>query len=487
MEDIQQAPQNIDQIISEAFQPIADFVSSVVFYAIPVTPDIEIKIILIWLAAAALFFTIYLGAINVRLFGHAISLLFSEEKQTKKTKGQISRFQALTTSLSGTVGLGNIAGVAAAISIGGPGAMLWMIIMGFLGMSTKFAEVMLAVFYRKNIDTEDGKNTFGGPMYYLKEAFVERNLPQIGTIVAAAFAFLCICGAVGGGNMFQANQAYQQAVNVSGGAESILAQNGWMFGVFLAILVGIVIIGGLKSIAAVASKLVPVMGGIYLLAGIVVIALHYQNIPSALLSVIESAFSMEAGIGGFMGGMLVGIQRAAFSNEAGLGSAAIVHANAKTDNAVSQGLVGMLGPFIDTIVICSVTALVIVVTGVYQQTDGLGGIELTSQAFAMGIPWFPYILALTAFLFAYSTIITWYYYGERGTHYLFGESKLVEIIFKMMFCGFIIIGASMNLKSLIDFSDAMILAMAFPNILGLFILAPKIKSELKKYKQAIKK
>ncbi len=478
------AQKSIDTRIDEAFQPIAEAVTSVVFYAIPFGELFELRIILFWLAFAAIFFTLYLGFINIRLFKHTICLLFCSNKQDKG-EGQISRFQALTTSLSGTVGLGNIAGVAVAISVGGPGAMFWMILMGFFAMSSKFAEVMVAVQYRQHPDPERPEIIVGGPMFYLKAAFEERNLPKVGTIIAGLFAFLCICGAVGGGNMFQANQAFQQVLNVSGGDAGFWAGKGWLFGLILSALVAIVIMGGIQSIAAVASKLVPIMGGIYLLAGIIVIGIHYSNIPEALLSVFHSAFSMEAGIGGFMGGLLVGVQRAAFSNEAGLGSAAIVHATAKTDSAVSQGLVGMLGPFIDTIVICSITALVIVVTGVYQGAEGIGGVELTSKAFEMGIPWFPYVLALTVFLFAYSTMITWYYYGEKGATYLFGENIFVESFFKLIFCIFIVIGSSMTLGNLIDFSDAMILAMAFPNILGLILLAPMIKREVKKYIQSI--
>jgi len=477
----------LDEQINTAVQPVADFVSSVVFYAIPVTPDFEVKIILIWLALAALFFTLYLGFVQFRLFGHAVRLLFQKETGLMKPDGQITRFQALASSLSGTVGLGNIAGVAVAISVGGPGAMVWMILMGFLAMASKFAEVTASVHFREHPDPERPEIISGGPMYYLQKAFDRYNLSHLGGFIAAVFAFFCICGAVGGGNMFQSNQAYQQLVNVSGGEASFFADKGWLFGLILAGLVGVVIVGGIKSIANVASRLVPAMGALYIVAGLVVVGMHYANIPAAMGAVFQDAFSMEAGLGGLLGGLLVGVQRAAFSNEAGLGSAAIVHATARTENAVSQGLVAMLGPFIDTIVICSVTALVIVITGVYETTEGVSGIALTSEAFASGLPWFPYVLALTAFLFAYSTILTWYYYGQKGSAFLFGENRYVEIGFQVIFCLCIVIGSSMPLSQLIGFSDAMILAMGFPNILGLFLLAPLLRKELKKYEQDLER
>lgn len=474
----------IDARIDELFAPIADTVSAIVFYAVPLTENTDLKLILVWLVSAALFFTIYLGFINLRFFRHAIDLV--RGKFDTDGDGQISRFQALTTSLSGTVGLGNIAGVAVAISVGGPGATIWMMLMGLFGMSTKFAEVMCAVKYRHHPDPENPENISGGPMYYLRDAFNNYNIPYLGRGAAVLFAVCAIGGSFGGGNMFQANQAYQQILNVTGGETGFLADRGWLFGIGLAILVGIVIIGGIKSIAAVASKLVPVMGAIYMGAGLIVIGIHYQNIPGALGTIFTEAFSPSAGFGGLIGVLLVGVQRATFSNEAGLGSAAIVHATAKTDDAVSQGLVGMLGPFIDTIVICTVTALVIVISGVYEGGQGVEGVALTSKAFASGISWFPYILALTVFLFAYSTMITWSYYGLKSVTFLFGETKAVEMAFKLVFCACVIVGASVQLGSIIAFTDAMMLSMAIPNILGLYLLAPEIKRDVKAYIARIK-
>lgn len=470
----------IDQQIDAYFKPVADGLSSIVFYSVPVIEGLEVKLILLWLVAAAVFFTVYLGFVNFRHFGRAIHILRGKYDE-KTDDGEISRFRALATSLSGSVGLGNIAGVAIAVSIGGPGAVIWMIIMGFLAMSSKFAEVTLGVKYRRHNDPDHPDAISGGPMYYLYEAFAQKGMASVGKILAVVFAVCCIGGAVGGGNMFQANQAYSQVMHVTGGEEGLLGGQGWLFGLGLAGLVALVIIGGIKSIANVAGRLVPIMAAIYLLAGLVVIALHVNAIPGAFVAMFQSAFSMEAGIGGMLGGILVGVQRAAFSNEAGLGSAAIVHSAARTNYPAEQGLVAMLGPFIDTVVICTLTGLVIVITGVYTQAEGLSGVELTSQAMASGVSWFPYVLALTVFLFAFSTMITWSYYGEKAVGYLSGESGLAKLAFKVFFCACVVIGASMELGNLIAFSDAMILSLGIPNILGLFILAPVIKKELGDY------
>lgn len=479
---------NIDQKINAFFEPVADAAVNIVFFSLPLMEGLDVKLILLWLVVAALFFTFYLGFINFRYFKHAIDLVRGKDETDSdpKTEGEITRFQALTTSLSGTVGLGNIAGVAIAISVGGPGAMFWMIVMGLFSMATKFSEVALAVKYRKHMDPDHPEAISGGPMYYLKEAFAKHKMAKLGSIVAGIFAICCIGGSLGGGNMFQANQAYMQAVNVTGGEQSFLNDNGWMFGLFLAFLVGLVIIGGIRSIARVTSKLVPLMGAIYIVAGLIVIGLHMSDLPAAIGTVVQSAFSLQAGIGGLLGGILLGVQRAAFSNEAGLGSAAIVHSTAKTNDHVSQGFVAMLGPFIDTIVICSVTALVIVITGAYQNVDGMGGVELTSQAFASGLSWFPYVLALTVFLFAYSTLITWSYYGLKAVTFLFGERDSIALVFKLVFCGFVIVGCTMDLKSIIDFSDAMILSMGIPNIIGLYLFAPELRRDVKAYAKKLK-
>ncbi len=474
---------SLDQQIDTAVKPIADAIANVIFYAEPIS-GYDIKLILVWLVAVALFLTIYFGFINFRYFGHAINLVRGKYDD-KADSGEINRFQALATSLSGTVGLGNIAGVAVAVSVGGPGAVFWMMVMGFLGMSSKFAEAALGVKYR--VYSDDKKHVAGGPMYYLKAAFDKKDQKYFGSFLAVVFAICTVGGAIGAGNMFQSNQAYQQVVNVSGGDASFFADKGWLFGIILAFFVGAVIIGGLKSIAAVASKIVPLMGAIYLIAGLIVIAINYQNIPAGIIEIFRLALAPEAGMGAIIGAILIGVQRAAFSNEAGVGSAAIVHATAKTKDHVSQGFVGMLGPFIDTVIICMVTALVIVMSGVYVDSEGMEGVSLTSRAFQSAIPWFPYVLALTVLLFAYSTMIAWFYYGLKALNYLFKEKTWIDLTYKIVFCLFVIIGASSALDSIILFSDAMIFAMAIPNVIGLYVLAPELEKDIRKYIQALKK
>lgn len=474
----------IDKIIDTAFEPIANAVATVIFYSVPVM-GLDIKIVLVWLVVAAIFFTIYYGFINIRYFGHAIDVLRGKYDK-ENDEGQINRFQALMTSLSGTVGLGNIAGVAVAISVGGPGAAFWMAIMGLFGMSTKFTEVTLGVKYRQHGSKSHPEAISGGPMYYLRSAFERHRFPLMGKFMAGLFAVCCVGGTIGAGGLFQANQAYQQALTISGGDAGFLADKGWLFGLFMAILVGLVIIGGIQWIAAVSSRVVPAMALIYIVAGFVVIGFHYTAIPAAMQTIFEMALYPEAGIGALMGALLMGVQRATFSNEAGLGSAAIAHSAVKTDMPISQGMVGMLGPFIDTVIICMVTALVIVISGAYLEGSGIEGVELTSRAFASGISWFPYVLSLTVFLFAYSTMISWSYYGLKCATYLFGERDIVEGLYKFIFCVFIVIGASTQLSSIILFTDAMVFAMAVPNIIGLYILAPEIKKDLKIYLQQIK-
>lgn len=476
---------SIDNILNDGFKPISEAAAAVVFYDVPFF-GYDLKLILVWLMAAGLFFTFYLGFINVRYFGHAIDILRGKHDK-EGTDGEINRFQALATSLSGTIGLGNIAGVAVAISVGGPGATIWMIAMGFFSMSTKFTEVMLGVKYRHHGNKDNVSSISGGPMYYLRDAFANRNIPYLGRFMAGFFALACVFGTIGAGPLFQTNQAYQQVLNISGGDASFFADKAWLFGLIMAVLVGAVIVGGIKSIAVTASRIVPLMGIVYLVAAMIVIMIHYTSIPEAVMTIVEDAFSLEAGLGGILGGVLMGVQRAAFSNEAGFGTAAIAHSSAKTDEPVTQGLVGMLGPFVDTVVVCTSTALVIVITGAYLGGDGMEGVALTSRAFADGISWFPYVLAVVVFLFAYSTMISWSYYGVKGFTYLFGESKFTDIFIKLILLAFVVVGASADLSSVILFTDAMVFAMAVPNLIGMYLLAKEVKFDLRKYTQSIVK
>lgn len=485
MEQSEQAEQTIDAVINGAFAPVSDLIATIVFYEVNVF-GVDLKLILIWLVLAGLYFTITSKFANLRYFKHSIDIVRGKFDTDGESDGEISRFQALATSLSGTIGLGNIAGVAVAISVGGPGAMVWMIIMGLFGMMTKFTEVTLGVKYRHHHNTDNPDSLSGGPMYYLRDGFANKNIPYIGTILSIGFALLCILGTIGAGPLFQTNQAYEQFVTVTGGENSFLADKGWVFGLGMAILVGLVVIGGIKSIGRVASKVVPIMGAVYLLAAIVVVALHASQVPQAMVTIFKDAFDIQAGFGALMGTILMGVQRAAFSNEAGLGTAAIAHSSCKTNDPISQGFVGMLGPFVDTIVVCTATALVIVVTGAYQGSEGMEGVELTSRAFEQGIEWFPYILALTVFLFAYSTLLAWIYYGVKAFTFIVGENKYTVIGFKLFLLLFVIVGASSNLASVIDFTDAVVLAMSIPNLIGLYWLSGEVRTDMKEYINRIK-
>ncbi|MAQ41150.1 amino acid carrier protein [Mesonia oceanica] len=437
----------------------------------------SIPFIVIWLVLGAIFFTIRMKFINIRGFKHSLDLA-KGKYDDPNAPGNITHFQALATAVSATVGLGNIAGVAVAVSLGGAGATFWMIIAGLLGMSSKFVECTLGVKYR-NI-TEDGR-IFGGPMNYLRYGLEKRNLKGLGKFLAGFFAILGIGASFGGGNMFQANQSFE----ILSGQFPALDGNGFWFGIVVAVLVGVVIIGGINSIAKVTGKIVPFMAVVYVLGALTVIVVNINNIGPAFNAIIDGAFSPSALKGGVLGVLIVGFQRAAFSNEAGVGSAAIAHSAAKTNHPPSEGFVALLEPFIDTVVVCTLTALVLVFTGMHE-VEGIGGVELTSDAFASVISWFPYVLAAAVFLFAFSTMISWSYYGMRAWTYLFGRSKKSEMIYKFLFLIFVVVGASISLGAVLVFSDMMILAMSFPNIIGLYIMSGEVREDLKEYFKKVK-
>lgn len=467
----------IDTVINTAMQPVADAIAKLVFFAVPVN-GIDLPLIVVWLVVGGTFFTFYFGFISVRGFRHAIHVMAGRYADPDHP-GEVSHFQALATALSGTTGLGNIAGVAVAVSLGGPGATFWMILAGFLGMSSKFTECILAVKYR-NINPDGSVS--GGPMYYLSKGLAERNLAGLGRVLAVFFAIMCVGGSLGAGNMFQANQAYEQLRSVTGGDAGFFADKGWLFGLVIAFLVGIVIIGGIKSIARVTAKLVPFMVLIYMAAAATIIAVNIDRLPAAVSAIFFGAFSPEGVAGGIVGVLIQGFRRAAFSNEAGVGSAPIAHSAVRTNEPVTEGLVSLLEPFIDTIVICTMTALVIVITGTYTlYGDGIEGVALTSAAFEGTIWWFPYVLAVVVILFAFSTMISWSYYGSKSWAYLFGEGRAADLIYKTIFCGFVVVGSSTSLTAVIDFSDAMLFAMSLANILGMYILAPVVKREFSSY------
>lgn len=477
------AAASIDQAVEAFMAPVTASVSAFVFYKLPLF-GYEVPWIVLWLAVAATFFTVYMGFINIRGFALALRLVRGDYHDVT-APGEISHFRAVATAVSGTVGVGNIGGVAVAIVIGGPGAAFWLIVAGFLSMSTKLVECTLGVKYRKH--NPDG-SVSGGPMYYLEDYLVKRGFPKIGKGLGKFYALALVIGCLGIGNMFQSNQAYVQFVTITGGDASFFAERGWLFGLGIATLVGVVILGGIRSIAAVAGKIVPLMAGLYVVSALVIIGLSAAHIPAAVQLIISSAFSVESATGGMVGAIIVGFQRALFSNEAGLGSAPIAHSAVQTDHPASEGLVSLLEPFIDTVVICTLSSLVIVVTaypaGLMDQ--GLEGIALTSAAFEHHFSWAPYPLAIAALLFAFSTAIAWSYYGLKAWTYLFSEHPISENLFKLIFCGFLVVGCMIQLKSVLDFADAMVFLISVPNILGLYFYAPEIKREVEDFMVRVK-
>lgn len=508
----------LDERINDAFQPIATAWEGIVFYGFDVA-GITIPLVVILLVGGAFFFTVYFGFINITKFWTAINVVrgkydeLDDHRQpdaklmvnvvdgdiarTIKDEGEdgeVSHFQALATAVSGTVGLGNIAGVAIAITIGGPGATFWMIICGLIGMSTKFVECTLGVKYR---DVGPDGTVYGGPMYYLTKGLKEKGYTKLGQALAVLFAILCVGASFGGGNAAQSNQAASQLASLIGWESG---SAGTIIGIAIAIVVGIVIIGGIKRIAKVTEKVVPLMAVIYIVACLVIIFSNISYIDDAIGLIISEAFAPSAAVGGFFGVLVQGFRRAVFSNEAGAGSASIAHSAVKTKYPASEGLVALLEPFIDTVVVCTMTALVIIFYnsgGLFEYGVNNGGqviIEgaayegstLTSMAFASVIPWFPYVLTIAIVLFAISTMISWSYYGLQSWMFLFGRSKIADLSYKVLFLLFIIIGAAANMSAVWGFSDAMILALVFPNMIGLFILFPIVKKELTKYLKAIK-
>ena len=468
----------LDETIDARFAPVASAISDVVFFSVPVGGT-DLQLIVLWLVLGAAFFTVYLRFINLRGFVHALRLVRGDFSDGSGD-GEVSHFQALTTAISGTVGVGNIAHVAVAISVGGPGAAFWMWVAGLLGMASKFAECTLGVKYRRV--NPDG-SVSGGPMFFLDAGLAERGWPRLGRALAIYYAACIVVGALGIGCMFQSNQAYVQLVSVSGADASFFAERGWLFGLGLALAVGGVILGGIRSIARVASRLVPFMALLYVSAGVFVILAHAPLVPSALARIVAGAFTPEGTAGGMLGVLILGFRRAAFSNEAGIGSSAVAHAAVRTNEPVTEGFVALLEPFIDTIIVCSITALVITVT-IYDPSDpfeGMGGVELTSAAFASVLPWFPLPLAVIVMLFAYSTMIAWSYYGLEGWIYLFGAGAGRKHVYNAIFCAGVVVGCTARLDTVLDFSDAMIFAMALANMLGLYLLAPVVRGELDAY------
>lgn len=471
----------MNKVINQFFEPLVAFLEKIIFWdpakALGIDVGGKVPLVVVWLIAGAIYFTIKMRFINITAFKHAIDLVRGKFDK-KGEAGEVSHFQALATALSGTVGLGNIAGVAIAVSTGGPGATFWIIVAGLLGMTSKFTECTLGVKYR-SINKKG--EVSGGPMYYIPVALAKVKMPLVGKFLAFVFAILCVGGALGGGNMFQANQSYAQLVAEVPSAAGKEIE----FGILLAILTGAVIIGGLKGIARVTEKLVPFMAVLYVSACLFIIFSNLGGMADAMKLIFRDAFTGDAVKGGIIGVMMIGLQRACFSNEAGVGSASIAHSAARTSKPVSEGIVSLLEPFIDTVVICTMTALVIVFTGQYQ-TSGMEGAALTSRAFGTVVSWFPYVLLIAVFLFAFATMISWSYYGLKAWTWMFGESRNSTLIYKSIYLICIVIGCVVELKPVMAFADMMILGMAFPNMIALFIMAPEVKQDLQVYLKGIK-
>ena len=453
--------------IDNIFGLFVGYLFAVLFYKI-----LGFPLIVLILLVGSITFTFYFRFINIRGFFHSIDIIKGKYDNPEDT-GQISHFQALTSALSATIGLGNIAGVAVAVSLGGPGAVFWMILIAFFSMSAKFVSCTLGQLYRQV--NPDG-SIDGGPMYYLEKGLGELGMGTLGKVLGILYAIFIIGGAFGGGNMFQANQSYALVGSLTG-------ISSLTYGIILAILVGVVIIGGIERIGQTTEKIVPTMVVLYVGASLFVILTNLDKLGGVVASIMSEAFSPNAIYGGLIGVLVTCIKRAVFSNEGGVGSASIAHSAAKTDEPVREGIVAMVGPFIDTIIVCFMTASVILITKdtnpLYQVGGGINGVELTSAAFGSVISWFPIILSIVVFLFSYSTMISWYYYGNKGWKYLFGDTTIP--VYQTLYLGCTVLGAIASLGNVMDFSDLMILSCAVPNIIGALFLLPKLRVHLNDY------
>lgn len=460
-------PASLADQINNALTPVSDFVSSIIFYQ---EPFFGFPVVVLWLMAAALVLTFANRFVNIRGFTHGLDLVWNPKKHID-SPGEISHFQALAAALSGTIGLGNIASVPVAVTLGGPGAIFWMVVAGFFGMSAKFAECALAVKYRKTLP--DGR-ILGGPMYYIEEVLTRRGMKTVGKAAAIFFAIMAMGASV---SVFQVNQSHAQFANVTGVSAPVA------FGVIMSTGVAIIVLGGIKRIGAAMRLIVPSMGLLYVGAALIILALNIPAIPAAIQIIFEGAFGLEAAGGGFVGAIINGMKRATYSSEAGVGSAAIAHAQVRTKEPMTEGYVALLEPFIDTVVVCSITGLVVVVTGAYLPFLGSGdyGIEITSAAFESAFSWFPYVLLVASMLFAFSTLVGWAFYGAQAAAYLFGPSKTTDVIFKLTLCFLLSTGAAVSLSAIINFIDSMLFGMAIPNIIALYLLLPELRRDVKAY------
>ena len=468
---------NVDEFIDKNIAPYTDAVANFIFFPITIC-GAKVPVIILWILVAGIFFTIYLKGIAVWGLKHAVDNLV-KKPEGGEASGDVSSFQALATALSGTIGIGSIAGVAISISIGGPGAAFWIFVGALLGMSIKFMEASLAVKYRRfNLDG----SVSGGPMHYIAHGLTRKKMRWLGQPLSVLFAVLCIGGGITGGNMIQINQTAHQIIFITGGENSIFHGYAWILGTIAAVLIGLVVMGGIKGIAKVTTVLTPTMCALYIISGLIVILANFSNIPSALALIVKEAFHPTAIAGGVFGTIIIGLRRSVQSNEAGTGAAAIVYAAAQAKEHISQGFVALLETFL-TGILCLFTSFAIVFSGVLENTKigEISGIELASNAFQSVISFFPVILSIIAVLFAMSTLISWAYYGQKAWTFLLGEGKKRVVAFNLIYCLFIIIGSAMNVKSIIDITDAMMIAMCIPNVIVLYVLAPEIKRDLKDY------
>ncbi|MBQ2644845.1 alanine:cation symporter family protein [bacterium] len=462
----------VDNYIAKFTDAIANFI----FTPINIF-GAEVPIIILWILMAGIIFTIYFKFIPIWGFKHSISLIVDSNKKNSG-EGEVSAFQALATALSGTIGMGSIAGVAIAISIGGPGAAFWILIGAIFGMSLKFAEASAALIYRTF--NSDG-SVSGGPMHYIAHGLTKKKLRWLGQPLSVLFAIVFIGGAFTGGNLIQINQTTQMFISITGGSDSFLGQHAWFFGLIIALIVGMITIGGIKSIAKVTEKIVPFMCLLYVIGGLAVVAINIQHIPHALAIIIKQAFFPESVVGGIFGTIIIGLRRSVQTNEAGTGSAPIVYAAAKTNEPIAPGFVSLMEPLICGMM-CLLTAFIVTVTGTYVCEPGkITGIEMVADAFALVMPFFPKILTVVVMLFALSTLISWAYYGQKCWNFLFGEGKKRSIFFHLIYCIIVVIGSELNVKSVINIVDAMMISTSVPNIIALYILAPEIKKHLKRY------
>ena len=475
---------SIDEKIDALVAPASDFLSNKIVFAPVHIFGGEIPAIILWLILGGCVCFIATKGIPIWGFKHAIEVVTGKHKPAEASveEGEVSSFQALMTALSGTVGLGNIAGVAVAVTLGGPGALVWMVLCGFLGMASKFAEATLGVKYRKV--KLDG-TVSGGPMYYIMYGLTKMKLRWLALPLAIFFSVACIFEAFGGGNMFQINMATQQLIYITGGVGvSFFSAHSWVFGVIIALIVGAITIGGIKSIVKITEKIVPIMVVLYLLTGLIILIVNWAHIPQAIHTILTEAFHPKAAVtGGIFGCIIWGMRRSVQANEAGVGSAPIAYSAVQSKEPVSQGFVALLEPFIATVIICNLTGLIVVLTMPYlsPEAQALTGAPLVSEAFASVFPFFPKILAIVIILFALSTLISWSYYGIKAWSFLFGESQISAKLFQLIYCVVIVIGSSMNMQSVIDFTDAMMFTMAVPNLLAIYIMMPIILKELKAY------